>query len=131
MIHNDPYKSSNAEVQLYDIQNDRVNKMVWGQRFVICAALLYIISIALRITINPIFIVIFPFAFVLSFIGALKILPNIKIHIAVKALIFVLLFVPAINIVVLLNIYGQSIKSLRVAKYQKGFMKVNKPVKKA
>jgi hypothetical protein len=135
MINNDPYKSSEAnllgEAQLYDVQNTPVNKVIWGQRFVICAALLYIISIALRITVNPIFIVIFPLALVFSLIGFFKVLPNLKSHIAVKIFTFVLLFVPVVNIVVLLNIYGKSIKSLRVAKYQKGFMRAKKSVEKA
>lgn len=126
MVENNPYKSPSANPeegnQLYVGLKARMEKMVLGQKLINYSAYLYIISIGLRITISPIFIVIFPFALVLSLVGLFKILSARDSHIVVKAILFVLLFVPVINIVVLLNINGQVIRSLRSAKYKAGFM---------
>jgi hypothetical protein len=131
MSQENPYQSPESSVdslvQLDEETASRLEKMAKGQKLVIYAVLIYFITAALRVVLGPLILVVLLVSLVLSLMGLYKVLSARESHIAVKIILFALLFVPLINILVLLSINSRATKTLREGGYKVGFMGATKP----
>ncbi len=135
MSSDNPYQTPKSDVRAVPVLEPEVargfEKMALGQKLVIYAVLLYFIAAVLRVAIGPAVLVIWAASLLLSLVGLVMILSARKSHIAVKIILFLLLFVPLINILVLLRINNRATKELREAGYTVGFMGAAKREAKA
>lgn len=100
--------------------------MAMGQKLVIYAVLLYFGSVGLRLVIGPQAAILLIFSLIMSLVGLHKVLSARKRHILLKVTLFILLFIPLVNILVLLRINAVATKTLRAAGYKVGFMGASK-----
>ncbi|GAB1263829.1 hypothetical protein [Aurantivibrio infirmus] len=128
MSTQNPYTTPTADIQNNDNFefSERMEKMAGGQKLVIYAVLLYFIAASLRLVIGPFAFILLFISLIISLIGLYKVLSARQNHIAVKIILFALLFIPLINILVLLSINSRATKSLREAGYKVGFMGASK-----
>ena len=128
MTTQNPYTTPNANLQ--NTENfefsHRMEKMAAGQKLVIYAVLLYFITAGLRLVIGPFAFVLLFISLIMSLVGLFKVLSARQSHKVVKVILFAMLFVPLINILVLLSINSRATKSLREAGYKVGFMGASK-----
>ena len=128
MNETNPYATPKSDVRSPQGKHDdaRMKKMAFGQKLVIYAVLLYFVSAGLRLYIGPLAVLPLLVSLILSLVGLYKVLAAGQSHLAVKIILFVLLFVPLINILVLLRINSRATKTLREAGYTVGFMGAEK-----
>lgn len=128
MTEPNPYATPKSDVRALQSRtaDERMEKMATGQKLVIYAILLYFVSAGLRLYIGPLAVLPLLVSLIISLVGLYKVLAARQSHIAVKIILFVLLFVPLINILVLLSINSRATKALREAGYTVGFMGASK-----
>ena len=129
MDQNNPY-----EAPLANIENRPtipitagLEKTAKGQKLVVYAVLIYFIAAFSRIYIGPFAFLLLFASLIMSLIGLYMVLAERQSHIAVKILLFILLFIPLVNIFVLLRINAQATKTLREAGYKVGLMGAKRP----
>ncbi|GHA20309.1 hypothetical protein GCM10008090_32890 [Arenicella chitinivorans] len=128
MTEPNPYATPKSDVSAPQNRttDERMEKMATGQKLVIYAVLLYFVSAGLRLYIGPLAVLPVLVSLIMSLVGLYKVLAARQSHIVVKIILFVLLFVPLINILVLLSINSRATKALREAGYTVGFMGASK-----
>lgn len=128
MSDSNPYQAPLSDIQsdLNPELSERMERMSFGQKLVIYAVLIYFIAAIARMFIGPLIFVLLFASLIMSLVGLYKILSARQSHVMVKIILFALLFVPLINILVLLSINSRATKALREAGYRVGFMGASK-----
>ncbi len=129
MSENNLYATPESDIQVREDSpeaKERMEKMAFGQKLVIYAVLLYFLSAFLRFVLGPFTLILLIVSLIVSLVGLYKVLAVSQGHIALKVISFLFLFVPLINIFVLLSINRRATKSLREAGYKVGFMGASK-----
>lgn len=125
-----PYKIPQSDVNItQDIDQDeelRLKKLAFGQKMTIFAVLLYFIAVAANMAMPLIGLLLVFGSWILSLVGLFKVVAAKGSHIAVKILLFILLFVPLINLIVLLRLNSSATKELRNNGYTVGLMGAKK-----
>lgn len=129
MNDSNPYKAplSDTQNQLDPELSERMERMSFGQKLVIYAVLIYFLAALARLIIGPLAFVLVFASLIMSLVGQYKVLSARQSHILVKIILFILLFVPLINILVLLSINSRATKALREAGYKVGLVGASKP----
>jgi uncharacterized paraquat-inducible protein A len=119
-----PASDVRSTVELSEEEQARIDKLSSGQKLVIYAVLVYFLAVFAQAFIGPLVIVILIVSLIMSLIGVFRVLAAFNSHIVVRILLFLLLFVPLINMLVLLRINGRATRELREAGYEVGLMGV-------
>lgn len=130
MNDSNPYKAPLSDIQnrLDPEVSERMERMSFGQKLVIYAVLIYFLAAVARLIIGPLAFVLVFASLIMSLVGLYKVLSARQSHILVKIILFILLFVPLINILVLLSINSRATKALREAGYRVGIMGASKQI---
>lgn len=128
MTPNNPYKAplSNIENRVIKDSSADLRKTAKGQKLLVYAVLVYFIAAFARSYIGPFAFILLFASLIMSLSGLYMVLAERQSHIAVKILLFIFLFVPLINILVLLRVNARATKELREAGYKVGLMGANK-----
>ena len=128
LTEENPYKAPRSNVinDQDTILPARLEQMAAGQKLVVYAVLVYFIAVFARLVLGPIALLLIVASLLMSLVGLYKVLTARESHIAVKIILFILLFVPLVNILVLLRINGRATKTLREAGYKVGLMGATK-----
>ncbi len=122
MTENNLYKSPESDV-LEKIEADSdVKSVAIGQKLVIYAVLLYFLAIFAKLILGPFVIIVALVSLIMSLVGLYKVLYGIDIHFVFKILLFILLFVPLVNILILLRVNSMATKKLVSAGYKVGLL---------
>jgi len=116
-----PYQPPGAVV---DAGADGVDaeQVASGQKLVIYAFLVYLVSGALQALLSPVAVLlVFP-ALIMALIGVWRAGSGLGWSVVVKILLLVLMLVPLVNLIVLLVVSARATKALRKADYAVGLL---------
>ena len=123
MIDN-PYETPKAELGDKVETSTRLTHLKQGQRFIIYAFGLYFVAVV-GATIQPVIgLAVILIAFILGIIGVFRAMIGVNYPLLVKIVLGVLIFVPGLNILVLLALNSRVTRQLRDAGYTVGFFGV-------
>ncbi len=121
-----PYQTPESEVETSGGLNEkRFQHLANGQKFIIYAIALYILAIIVSRTLAPIFgaIIGLP-AFILGVAGFVRVLLGSEMHLLLKIIIGIGMFIPFINLLALAHLTQRATKALKAAGYEVGFLGV-------
>lgn len=134
MLKEDPYKTPQSVVdkpiKLDEKSRRRIVRMAQGQKYVIYALLLYLSGQGLALfmprtsSLITLYLIVLAVVFALSIVGVVAILIARQSHILIKVALFLLLFIPLINILMLISINIRATRDLREVGYKVGFLGV-------
>lgn len=120
-----PYSSPEANLTDANMEWDQIqelNKLASGQRMVIYSILGYFLAIGVQQG-YPILAGIFIFAaLIMALFGTFRIASGLKIAIPLRIILFILMFMPLLNILTILWMSSSATKKLRAAGYTVGFL---------
>ena len=119
-----PYETPKAELGDAAVTGERITHLKQGQKFIIYAFVLYFVAIVGAGVAPVLGVAILLIAFVLGVIGFFRAMIGVNYHILIKVILSILMFVPGINILVLLTLNSRATKLLRDAGYSVGFFGV-------
>ena len=93
-----------------------------GQRMIIYAILLNLVSAVLRVTLGDIWFLGGLLAAVLAIIGLVRVAEGLHYSTPVKILLIVLVFLPLVNLVMLVIVNARATEALRKHGYQVGLL---------
>lgn len=134
MLKEDHYKTPQSvvdkPVELDEKSRRRIVRMTQGQKYVIYALLLYLSGQGLALfmprtsSLITLYLIVLAVVFALSVVGVVAILIARQSHILIKVALFLLLFIPLINILILISINIRATRDLREVGYKVGFLGV-------
>lgn len=132
MDNKNPYQTPESSVapDTMPIKQEaaRLEKMALGQKLIIYSILIYFVGAALQSTIGSLAMVLFAACLALSLAGMFLALLGSKMHVVLKVVIFLLLFVPLVNILTLLIVNRKVTETLRKGGYSVGFFGAKKTI---
>jgi hypothetical protein len=132
LTEENPYQPPKSELSdNVNVPSEAMEKLASGQKLVIYAVLVYFIGVFGQTILGPLVLVFFLAALSMSLFGLFRILKVRQSHIAVKVILFLLLFIPLINMLTLLRINANATKTLRQAGYKVGLMGARMPASNA
>ena len=130
MTESNPYQAPESDIRsqtsLSEDEHAKMEKLARGQKLVIYAVLAYFLAVAAQYVFGPLVVLLLLGCLVMSLVGVIQVLSVLDSHLAVKILLFILLFLPLINMLVLLRVNSRATKTLREAGYTVGFMGASK-----
>lgn len=125
-----PYKTPKSEVepriQLSEFEAGQLQKLATGQKIVIFAILAYFIAMMVRPVFPLLTYIIVMACLIASLVGLFKVVQILKLHIVLKVLYFISLFIPLINILALASINSRATKMLKAGGYKVGLLGASK-----
>ena len=114
-----PYRSPESSV-VDNAAREGIELVASGQKLVIYAILAYFAAAAVRATMGDIgFLVAFA-ALGLAILGIVRLGKGLGLHIAVRVLCVVLMFIPLVGLIMLLVLNGMATRRLKAAGYKVG-----------
>jgi hypothetical membrane protein len=121
MSEANPYRTPRANVDTGG-EGPELESVAAGQKLVIYAFLVYIAAGALRELVSPLLVLLAIPALVMALIGVWRTGAGLGWHVAARILLQVLMFVPLVNLIVLLVVSGRATRALRGAGYRVGLL---------
>lgn len=125
-----PYKTPESAVdpriQLSEFEAQQLEKLAVGQKIVIFAILAYFIAVIVRPAFPLLTFIIVIACLITSLVGLFQVVKVLKLHIALKVLYFIALFIPLINILALASINARATKTLKAGGYKVGLLGARK-----
>ena len=103
-----------------------IEDVVDGQKLIIWAILLNILTAVLVTTVGEIFGLVGIGAFVLAIVGIVKLADGLGYSLGIKIVLFVLAFVPVVSLLTLAILSGRATQALRAAGYTVGLFGARK-----
>ncbi|MGE5823767.1 MAG: hypothetical protein ACM36A_04160 [Bacteroidota bacterium] len=125
MSEANPYRTPRANVDTGD-EGPQLERVATGQKLVVYAFLVYIAAGALRALVSPMLVLLAIPALAMALIGVWRTGAGLGWHVAVRILLLVLMFVPLVNLIVLLVVSGRATRALRDAGYRVGLLGASK-----
>jgi len=125
MSETNPYRTPRANVDTGG-SGPELERVATGQKLVVYAFLVYIAAGALRALVSPLLVLLAIPALVMALIGVWRTGAGLGWHVAVRILLLVLMFVPLVNLIVLLVVSGRATRALRDAGYRVGLLGASK-----
>lgn len=119
-----PYETPKAELGSMAETSTRLTHLKQGQRFIIYAFILYFVAVIGAALLPVVGMAIILIAFVLGIIGVFRAMLGVNYPLLAKIILGVLIFVPLLNILVLLALNSRVTRQLRDAGYKVGFFGV-------
>ena len=120
-----PYETPSAELGDAGESGVRMDHLIKGQKYMIYAMGLYFVAV-LAAALTPLLgAATLLIAFVLGVVGYFRAMVGVDYHIAVKVAFAILIFVPLVNILVLLALNNRVTVQLKKAGHKVGFFGVN------
>ncbi len=123
-MNENPYETPSAELGNKVESGVRTSHLIKGQKFIIYAFSLYFVALFAAAVAPPLGYAVVLIAFALGVVGFFRAMIGVDYHIAAKVTLSILMFVPIINILVLLALNSRVTKQLRSAGYTVGFFGV-------
>ena len=130
MSETNPYQTPEAAFNQEGIDLEKVKKIATGQKLIIYAIFIHMLLITINIVLvrygiieSTIYIVIVAgrfFALLLSIIGVIKLTSALGNSIIMKIIFIILLFLPLINLIVLLLLNSRATRKVQEAGYKVG-----------
>lgn len=125
MSQANPYQAPQAAVDRTEA-GPELERTASGQKLVVYAFLVYIAAGALRALVSPVAILLAIPALIMALIGVWRTASGLGWHVAVRILLLLLMFVPLVNLIVLLVVSGRATRALRAAGYRVGLLGASK-----
>lgn len=117
-----PYNAPESNIRVKPDDDEEVQKVISGQKLILYAILLNIGANILAARIPLIGVVAFLVAAVMAVTGLAKVCTGLRYHIAAIVFFCLMMFVPLLNLVVLLMINHKATARIREAGYEVGLM---------
>ena len=104
-----------------------IEDVATGQRMIILAILLNIVSAALRVWVGNIFIILALVAIVLAIMGLLRCTKGLGYTPGTRGLLVFLAFIPLVSIIMLAIISGRATQALKAQGYKVGLLGARNP----
>ncbi|RBP51716.1 hypothetical protein DFR28_1021149 [Arenicella xantha] len=124
-----PYKAPSSDIvanNQSEEQQAQTERLAQGQKLIIYAMLLYFVVLFAQAFIGLLGPLLLLGCLLMSIIGLFRVLSVLDSHIVIKILLFILLFVPLINLFVMLRINARATKRLRAEGYTVGLLGARK-----
>ncbi|MBT8080573.1 MAG: hypothetical protein KJO31_18475 [Gammaproteobacteria bacterium] len=123
-MSDNPYETPKAELGNRAETGTRLTHLKQGQRFIIYAFILYFVAVIGAALLPLVGVAIILIAFILGIIGVFRAMLGVDYPLLAKIVLGVLIFVPLLNILVLLALNSRVTQLLRDAGYTVGFFGV-------
>lgn len=121
-MEENPYSTPDANVRVKPDDDAEVQKVISGQKLILYAILLNIGANILASRIPLIGVVAFLVAAGMAITGLAKVCTGLRYHIAATVFFCLMMFIPLLNLIVLLMINHKATARIREAGYEVGLM---------
>lgn len=130
MTDTNPYQAPASDVRSPsgDSEERRVQnaRLAGGQKLLIYSVLLYFVAVFLQASLGLVALLMVIACLIMSLIGMYRVLAVLDNHVVIKVVLFILLFIPLVNILVLLRMNARATQRLREAGYKVGLLGARK-----
>jgi len=126
MSNTNPYQAPDGVISNSEIGEVAIEQVARGQKLIIYAILINIISIILQIVIHPIIGFVGLISLALSIIGIIKLATGLGSSVLAKIIYIILMIIPLVNLITLLVLNSRATRELRAAGYKVGLMGASK-----
>ena len=121
-MEQNPYNTPDANIRVKRDDDEEVQKVISGQKLILYAILLNIAANIMAARIPLVGAIAFLVAVVMAITGLAKVCTGLRYHIAATVVFCLMMFIPLLNLIVLLMINHKATARIREAGYKVGLM---------